>query len=59
MADNSGRTGAAIEAHYPFLVWLISTVVRFPRSHRFTIGDHIQATAMDVRGHGGLLVWVS
>jgi hypothetical protein len=31
MTDNTRRTGAAIEAHYRFVVW-------FPKSHKFTIG---------------------
>jgi hypothetical protein len=41
MTDNSKRTGAAIEAHYQFLVWLLPTVEKFPKSHKFTIGDRI------------------
>jgi hypothetical protein len=31
MTDHSKRTGAAIEAHYQFLTWLMPTVVKFPR----------------------------
>jgi hypothetical protein len=48
MTDNSKRTGVAIEAHYQFLTWLMPTVEKFPRSHKFTIGDRIQTTALDV-----------
>jgi hypothetical protein len=48
MADNSKRTGAALEAHYHFLVWLIPMVAKFPKNHKFTIGDRIQTTALDV-----------
>ena len=48
MIDNSKRTGAAIEAHYQFLVWLMLTIEKFPRSHKFTIGDRIEITALDV-----------
>ena len=48
MADNSKRTGAAIEAHYQFLVWLMPTVEKFPRSHKFTIGDRIGIASLDV-----------
>lgn len=48
MADNSKRTGAAVEAHYHFLVWLIPTVTKFPKNHKFTLGDRIQGTAIDV-----------
>lgn len=48
MMDNSKRTGAAIEAHYRFLVWLAPTLEKFPRTHKFTIGDRIEALALDV-----------
>ena len=45
ITDNSKRTGAAIEAHYQFLVWLVPTIEKFPKSHRFTIGDRIETIA--------------
>jgi 23S rRNA-intervening sequence protein len=48
MTDNSKRTGAAIEAHYQFLAWLVPTIEKFPKSHRFTIGDRIETIAIDV-----------
>ena len=48
MIDNSKRTGAAVEAHYRFLLWLAPTVEKFPRSHKFTIGDRIEALSLDV-----------
>ncbi|HMF06040.1 MAG TPA: diversity-generating retroelement protein Avd [Methylocella sp.] len=48
MIDNSKRTGAAVEAHYRFLVWLAATVEKFPRSHQFTIGDRIEALSLDL-----------
>jgi hypothetical protein len=48
MTDNSKCTGAAIEAHYQFLVWLLLTVEKFPRSHKFTLGDRIEITALEV-----------
>src|ERR1700680_945424 len=48
MIDHSRRTGAAIEAHYQFLVWLMPTVGKFPRSHKFTLGDRIEAVALGV-----------
>jgi hypothetical protein len=48
MTDNSKRTGVAIEAHYQFLNWLMPTVEKFPRSHKFTIGDRIESLALDV-----------
>ena len=48
MADNAKRTGAALEAHYQFLVWLLPTVEKFPRSHKFTLGDRIETVALNV-----------
>jgi hypothetical protein len=44
MADNAKRTGAAIEAHYRFLLWLSPTLEKFPRDKRFTLGDRIQTS---------------
>ena len=48
MPDNSKRTGPAVEAHYQFLTWLMPTIEKFPKSHKFTIGDRVQNTALDV-----------
>ncbi len=48
MMDNSKRTGAAVEAHYQFLIWLLPTIEKFPKSHKFTIGDRIETVALDV-----------
>jgi hypothetical protein len=48
MADNAKRTGAAIEAHYRFLLWLGPTLEKFPRDKRFTLGDRIQNIALDI-----------
>jgi hypothetical protein len=48
IADNSKRTGAAVEAHYQFLVWLLPTVEKFPKSHKFTLGDRIETNALNV-----------
>ncbi len=48
MTDNSRRTGAAVEAHYQFLIWLMPAVGKFPRNHKFTIGDRIETIALDV-----------
>ena len=48
MTDNSKRTGAAIEAHYQFLAWLVPTIEKFPKSRKFTIGDRIETIALDV-----------
>jgi hypothetical protein len=48
MADHAKRTGAAIESHYQFLTWLAPTIEKLPKSHKFTVGDRIQTTALDV-----------
>ena len=45
MTDNSKCTGPAIEAHYQFLAWLVPTIEKFPKSHKFTIGDRIESIA--------------
>ncbi len=46
--DNARRTGPALEAHYQFLLWLIPTVERFPKSQKFLLGDRIQTIAVEV-----------
>ncbi len=46
--DNSKRTGAAVESHYQFLLWLIPAIEKFPRAHKFTVGERIERTALDV-----------
>ena len=48
MADNARRTGPAVEAQFQFLQWLVPTIEGFPRSQKFTLGDRIQSTALDV-----------
>ena len=48
MADNAKRTGAAIEAHYQFLAWLRQAVEKFPKNDKFTLGDRIVFTALDI-----------
>jgi hypothetical protein len=37
------RTGPALEAMYRFLLWLIPTIDKFPRSQKFVLGDRIEA----------------
>jgi hypothetical protein len=46
--DQARRTGPALEAMYRFILWLVPTVEKFPRSQKFLLGDRIQATALDV-----------
>jgi hypothetical protein len=33
---------------YQFIVWLVPTVEKFPRSQKHLLGDRIEATALDV-----------
>ena len=35
---------------YRFMLWLVPTVEKFPRSQKFLLGDRIQSTALDVLG---------
>ena len=46
--DGARNTGAALEAHYRFVLWLVPAVERFPRSRKFLMGDRIQGAALDV-----------
>lgn len=48
MTDHARRTGPALEAHRQFLLWLVPTVEKFPRSQKFLVGDRIQTAALDV-----------
>jgi hypothetical protein len=34
--------------HHQFLAWLLPSMERSPRSHKFTVGDRIETTALDV-----------
>ena len=38
----------ALEAHYQFLLWLVPTLEKFPRSQKFLLADRIQTTALSV-----------
>jgi hypothetical protein len=48
MTDHSRRTGPALEAHYQFLLWLVPAVDRFPKAHKFVLGDRILNIALDI-----------
>ena len=37
LSDNARRTGPAVEAMYRFLLWLVPTVEKFPRSRTFRL----------------------
>ena len=46
--DGARVTGPALDAHDRFLLRLVPTVERFPRSQKFLLRDRIQRTAPDV-----------
>ena len=48
MHSQSRQNGPAIEAHFRFLLWIGPTVENFPRDQKFTLGDRMQKTALDV-----------
>lgn len=37
-----------LEKMYQFMLWLLPTVDKFPRSQKFSLGERIQTTALDV-----------
>ena len=41
------RTGPALERMYQFIVWLVPTLQKLPRSQKFLLGDRIQSCALD------------
>ncbi len=47
-SGNVRETGPAIDSHYRFILWLIPTLTRFPRSQKFLLGDRIQNIAIDI-----------
>jgi hypothetical protein len=48
LSDNARQTGAALEAHYRFLLRLVPTLEKYPRSQKFLLGDRTQQVALDV-----------
>ena len=40
--------GPALEKHYQFVLWLIPTLEKMPRSQKFLLADRMQNTALDV-----------
>lgn len=40
--------GPALEAMYQFLLWLIPTLEKLPRSQKFLLGDRLQTGALEV-----------
>ncbi len=46
--DRSRSTGPALEKWYQFLRWLVPTVEKFPKAQKYTLGDRLQSSALDV-----------
>ncbi len=38
----------AVQKTYEFVLWLVQKVEHFPRSYRFTVGDRVTASALDL-----------
>ena len=36
---------------YDLILWLLPQVAKFPRSHRFTLGDRLKSLALDILEH--------
>jgi len=47
-ADGPRRYGPALEKAYQFVLWLIPTVEKFPRTQKFLLGDRLQTTALNM-----------
>ena len=47
--DRRRQLGPAVERMYQFLLWLVPTLEKFPRSQKFLLGDRIQTMAIDVQ----------
>lgn len=40
--DRARKGGVALEKTYQFLLWLIPTVEKFPKTQKFLLGDRMQ-----------------
>jgi hypothetical protein len=48
MAETAKQSGIALEKAYQFMLWLMPTVEKFPRSQKFLLGDRMQGAALDI-----------
>lgn len=46
--DRTRRSGVVVEKAYQFLLWLVPTLEKFPKSQKFLLADRIQVLALDV-----------
>jgi len=49
MDGSRQHAGIAVERAYQFLLWLIPTVDKFPRSQKFLLGDRMHGLALPGR----------
>ena len=42
MTEAAKQSGIALEKAYQFMLWLMPTVEKFPRSQKFLLGDRMQ-----------------
>ncbi len=50
MSEQRTTTPVILEKHYDLLLWLQQQVPRFPRSHRFVLGDRLLGVSLDIQG---------
>src|SRR5436853_6920008 len=48
MAEIAKQSGIALEKAYQFMLWLMPTVEKFPRSQKFLLGNRMQGAALDI-----------
>ena len=46
--EGAGNLPTAVTKAYDLLLWLINHVGKFPRSHRFVLGDRIESRMLTV-----------
>jgi hypothetical protein len=46
--ENGGSLPVAVTKAYDVLLWLMNHVGKFPRSHRFVLGDRIESRMLNV-----------
>jgi len=46
--EGTGNLPAAVTKAYDLLLWVINHVGKFPRSHRFVLGDRIESRMLSV-----------
>lgn len=49
MTESSRNHAPVLEKMFQFLLWLIPAVEKFPRTQKFTLGDRIQSSALDMQ----------